>query len=110
MMFSSRLRAKTLQLPQEKTLQLPVSLDMGTAQALKESLFSALAMSPTLRLDGSKTRHVTTPGIQVLLAAAQSAKSRGGKIVLIGASPVLVAALADLGLTVTFTEWTAAHA
>jgi len=112
MMFSSRPRAKTLQLPasHEKTLQLPVSLDIGTAQGLKESLLSALAMSPAVRLDGSETRHVATPGVQVLLAASQSAKSTGGRIVLTASSPALETALADLGLTETFTEWTAAHA
>lgn len=112
MMFSSRLRAKALQtsVPQEKTLRLPASLDLGSAQALKESLLSALAVSPALKLDASETRHVATPGVQVLLAAAQAAKSAGGKVVLTGSSPVLEAAFADLGLTETFTEWKAAHA
>ncbi len=112
MMFSSRQRAKTLQTPvaPEKTLQLPASLDMGSAQALSESLLSALAMSPALKVDASETRHVATPGVQVLLAAAQSAKSAGGSVVLTGSSAVLEAAFADLGLTETFTEWQAAHA
>ena len=52
----------------------------------------------------------TTPGIQILLAAAQSAKSKGGKIVLMNPSSALEAAFDDLGLTHTLQGWREAHA
>ncbi len=102
MMFSPRLRVKTL--------HLPASLDLGNAQDWKERLIAALTLNPVLKLDGSEAAHVTTPGIQILLAAAQSAKSKGGKIVLMNPSSALEAAFADLGLAHTLGEWRVAHA
>ncbi len=102
MMFSPRLRVKTL--------LLPASLDLGNAQDWKERLIAALTLNPVLKLDGSETSHVTTPGIQILLAAAESAKSMGGKIVLTNPPLALEAAFDDLGLTQTLREWRPAHA
>ena len=95
---------------QVKTLLLPPSLDLGNAQDWKERLIAALTLNPVLKLDGSETRHATTPGIQILLAAAQSAKSKGGKIVLTNPSAALEAAFDDLGLTQTLQGWREAHA
>ena len=102
MMFSPRLRVKTL--------LLPTSLDLGNAPDWKERLIGALTLNPVLKLDGSGISHVTTPGIQILLAAAESAKSKGGKIVLMNPSSALEAAFDDLGLTQTLREWRATHA
>ena len=95
---------------QVKTLLLPASLDLGNAQDWKERLIGALTSNPVLKLDGSETMHVTTPGIQILLAAGQSAKSKGGKIVLMNPSSALGAAFDDLGLTHTLQGWREAHA
>lgn len=102
MMLSPGLRANTL--------LLPASLNLANAQDWKERLTAALTLTPILNLDGSETTHVTTPGIQILLAAAQSAKSKGGKIVLMNPSSALEAAFDDLGLTHTLQEWREAHA
>jgi anti-anti-sigma regulatory factor len=102
MTFSPRLRVKTL--------LLPASLDLGNAQDWKERLIAALTLNPVLELDGSETMHVTTPGIQILLAAAQSAKSKGGTMVLMNPSSALEAAFDDLGLTHTLQGWREAHA
>ncbi|MGA8771650.1 MAG: STAS domain-containing protein [Rhodomicrobium sp.] len=102
MMLSPGLRANTL--------LLPASLNLANAQDWKERLIAALTLTPILNLDGSETTHVTTPGIQILLAAAQSAKSKGGKIVLMNPSSALEAAFDDLGLTHTLQEWREAHA
>jgi anti-anti-sigma regulatory factor len=85
-------------------------LDLGNAQDWKERLIAALTLNPVLKLDGSETNHVTTPGIQILLAAEQSARSKGGKIVLSNASSALEAAFDDLGLSDTLREWRPAHA
>jgi anti-anti-sigma regulatory factor len=102
MMFSSRQRAKAL--------TLPVTLDMRNAQELKDRLLAALELNPVLQLDGSGTTHVATPGVQILLAAAQSAKSKGGNLVLIEPSSALEEAFHDLGLTHAYSEWRAANA
>ena len=102
MMLSPGLRANTL--------LLPASLNLANAQDWKERLIAALTLTPILNLDGSETTHVTTPGIQILLATAQSAKSKGGKIVLMNPSSALEAAFDDLALTHTLQEWREAHA
>ncbi len=102
MMFSPRLRVKTL--------LLPTSLDLGNAQDWKERLMAALTLNPVLKLDGSETMHVATPGIQILLAAEQSAKSKGGKVVLMNPSSALEAAFEDLGLAHVLSEWSPHHA
>jgi len=101
MMFSPRLRVEPL--------LLPASLDLANAEDWKDRLLAALTLNPVLKLDGSETTHVTTPGIQVLLAAHQSAKAKGGKVVLMNSSPAVEAAFGDLGLAPTFEEWRSAH-
>ena len=107
MMFSSRQRARAATPP---VTTLPVTVDMRSAQDLKDQLTAALVSDPVLRLDGSQTTHVTTPGVQVLLAASQSAKSSGGRITLTRSSEALDAAFLELGLASELAEWGTAHA
>ena len=102
MMFSPQLRVKT-QL-------LPATLDLGNAQDWKERLLAALSLNPVLRLDGAEMQNITTPGVQMLLAADRSATSRGGKLVLSNPSAALEAAFEDLGLAGKLQEWRDAHA
>ena len=70
-----------------KALTLPAILDIGNVQELQDSLAGALEQSPVLRLNGSKINQVSTPGVQVLLAASQSALAGGGKLILTSPSP-----------------------
>ncbi len=107
MMFNSRQRARPAPLPVTK---LPAILDMRNTQDLRDRLLSALAVSSDLRLDGSETTQVATPGVQLLLAASQSAKAKGGKIIMTNPSPALEAAFLDLGVAAELTEWREAHA
>lgn len=92
-----------------KSLALPANLDIGTAQELQESLAAALEQSPVLRLNGSKTQQVSTPGVQLLLSAAQSAAAGGGRLVLSNPSPALKEAFEGLGLPNQLSEWSAAN-
>jgi anti-anti-sigma regulatory factor len=92
-----------------KTLALPAILDIGNAQELMDSLVAALEQSPMLRLNGSKTGQVTTPGAQVLLAASQSALAGGGKLILSSPSQALQEAFEALGLPNQLSEWRAAN-
>lgn len=93
-----------------KAVALPAILDIGNAQELQESLAAALERSPMLRLNGSKTQQVSTPGVQVLLAAALSAEAGGGRLVLNNPSQALQEAFASLGLPDKLQEWRAANA
>jgi anti-anti-sigma regulatory factor len=92
-----------------KAIALPAILDIGNAQELQESLGAALEGSPVLRLNGSKTQQVSTPGVQVLLAAAQSAEAGGGRLVLSSPSQALQEAFGSLGLSNQLNEWRAAN-
>ena len=92
-----------------KALTLPAILDIGNAQELQDSLAGALERSPVLRLNGSKINQVSTPGVQVLLAASQSALAGGGKLILASPSPALQEAFESLGLPNQLSEWRAAN-
>jgi anti-anti-sigma factor len=92
-----------------KALALPAILDIGNAVELMDTLVAALEQSPVLRLNGSKTEQVSTPGVQVLLAASQSAQSGGGKLVLADPSQALREAFDALGLPNQLKEWSAAN-
>ncbi len=92
-----------------KSLALPAILDIGNAQELRDSLVAALERSPVLRLNGSKTQQVSTPGVQVLLAASQSATAGGGRLILSNPSPALREAFESLGLPNLLSEWRAAN-
>jgi anti-anti-sigma regulatory factor len=107
MMFHLRPRARPFTPP---VIKLPANLDMTSAQDLKDRLAAALATNPVLRLDGSETTHVATPGVQLLLAASQTAKSEGGRMVLTNGGAALEAAFQDLGLANELAEWGTADA
>jgi anti-anti-sigma regulatory factor len=92
-----------------KALALPAIMDIGNAQELMDSLVAALEQSPVLRLDGSKTTQVSTPAVQILLAASQSAAEGGGKLVVAKPSQALKDAFENLGLPNQLSEWSAAN-
>ncbi|MGO9546163.1 MAG: STAS domain-containing protein [Rhodomicrobium sp.] len=91
--------------PRTKALSLPANLDMRNAQDLKDSLMAALERNPVLQVNGSKTNHVATPGVQVLLAASKTAMSEGGRLVLSNPSDALQVAFHDLGLSEEMRDW-----
>ena len=93
-----------------RALALPAALDLRSATDLKDRLAAALERDAVLRLNGSKTTQVSTPGVQVLLAAAQTAKTSGGALLLHKPSSALKEAFHDLGLSGRLTEWEAADA
>ena len=51
---------------------LPAILDAGAAAALLQTLSEALGADEGVRIDAGDLQRVTTPGLQVLAAAAQS--------------------------------------
>lgn len=80
--------------PDPDCLLLPAVLDLGTAPVLRQHLLAAWATGAPV-LDGRLVERVTTPGLQVLAAAA-----RGGVAFrLRHASAALATAIDDLGLS-----------
>jgi anti-anti-sigma factor len=91
-----------------QAIELPGSLDIRTAPELKESLIAMLAASPDLRVVGNGVGIATTPGLQLLMAAASSAEKQGGRLVLVDPSPALCAAFTDIGCGSLITDWSKA--
>lgn len=76
---------------------MPASLDLTAAVPLCGALLGRLEAG-VLELDGSGVERVSTPCLQVLAAAAASAREKGVAFLLRGASAPLSEAILDLGL------------
>ena len=83
---------------------LPAILDITKAQELHGHMVDRLNVGPVV-VDASAVDRVSTPCIQVLLAAARSADGAGTSFRIADASEALRAALVDLGLQAEFKNW-----
>jgi two-component system, chemotaxis family, chemotaxis protein CheY len=75
-------------------LKLPTALDMAAAAGLLDTLRGRLAAEPRLRLDASEVETLTTPCIQILLAARRTFDQMSVD----SPSAAFISAFADLGL------------
>jgi anti-anti-sigma regulatory factor len=80
-------------------------LDIRTAGPLRDGLQKALKRGKPVVIDAAQVDRLSTPCIQVLLAASKSAEAGGGRIVLAQASDAFVAAFGDLGLFASLMSW-----
>ena len=83
---------------------LPAVLDITKAQELRGHMVDRLNGGAVV-VDASAVDRVSTPCIQVLLAAARSADRAGTSFRIANASEALRAALIDLGLQAEFGNW-----
>ena len=88
-------------------INLPEQLDIAALAALKEELVNAASSSGSLRIDGAAVERVSTPAVQLLLAAARAIEADGRTIRLESPSQTLSAAFQDLGLEQEFRKWSA---
>jgi anti-anti-sigma regulatory factor len=79
-------------------LVLPSLLDITAAELLCRLLIDCLSTVSSIVIEGADVARVSTAAIQVLLAAAGDATSRGISFRLNEPSEALSCALADLGL------------
>ncbi len=90
---------------------LPVVLDLMAAPSLRETLMTRMeALSgdkPCLVLDGRDVDRISTPCVQVLVAADLSLKDRGGSLAVAVVSDAFKQAMTRLGLDQTLTAWEA---
>jgi anti-anti-sigma regulatory factor len=82
------------------TLMLPASLDMTAADALHRALRDRCAGQRPLVIDGADVERISTPCLQLLVAAAVSAHAHGLQFRFAGSSRALHDAARDLGLSV----------
>ena len=81
---------------------LPSSLDRLAAEALCHRLQDKVLAGQPVLLDGSAVDRVSTPCIQILVAALKGANARGIPFKLDAPSQVLIEAITDLGLRQLF--------
>ncbi|TXG83625.1 MAG: STAS domain-containing protein [Sphingomonadales bacterium] len=79
-------------------IRLPDTLDLACAADLRSSLVDAINESSAIAIDASGVRSLTTPCIQVLLAASKDAQKRNAKIFVESASAPFLRAIEEIGL------------
>jgi chemotaxis protein CheX len=85
---------------------LPATLDLTAARDVRERLVAMLSGSGVV-LDMSSVDRMSTPCMQVLLAAGRSADAAKVPFQIVDASDAFRAAVADLGLETQFSNWMA---
>ena len=95
---------------QTSVVELPQDLDMLSSETLKMRLLESLEGDEPLAIDGSAVLRVSSGPIQVIYAAAQSAKEQGRNLALHTPSEALAEAFRDLGLETELREWSSADA
>ena len=79
-------------------------LDLTQARVLRENMM-ALLQNGAMVLDAGAVERMSTPCVQVLLAAGYAAAAANSRFQIVNASDSFRAALADLGLQSQFTDW-----
>ena len=83
---------------------LPQTLDLTQAERLRGDLTGLLGSGAVL-LDAAAVERMSTPCLQVLLAAGLAAEAASHPIQIVNASDAFRTAVADLGLQSYFTKW-----
>lgn len=83
---------------------LPQILDLTEAHNLRDNMIR-LCGEPGILLDASGVERMSTPCVQVLLAAGRAAEVSRKSFKIVKASDVFRAAIADLGLQAEFRNW-----
>ena len=86
-------------------IKLPADLDHSVPPALRERLLRDTTCGMTVRLECDAVTKVSTPSVQLLLAAAEFISGQGARFVLANPSEALVEAFSDLGLFATLMTW-----
>lgn len=84
---------------------LPAILDLTQAQKLRDTMLHALDGGP-VTLDAGEVDRMSTPCIQVILAAGRAAEAENIPFKIRNATLVFQKAFADLGLGQELSNWT----
>lgn len=84
----------------------PATLDLTAARDLRERLIAMLSGNGVV-LDMSAVDRMSTPCMQILLAAGRSADAAEVSFQIVDASDAFRSAVADLGLETQFSNWMA---
>ena len=86
-------------------IDLACDLDLSVAGELKDQLLDAVHGDSDLVVDASSVERLTTPCVQILIAAARSLTEQGSGLVLKSPSEPFVSAFSDLGLSAVMQQW-----
>ncbi|MDV7338689.1 STAS domain-containing protein [Terasakiella sp. A23] len=86
-------------------LKLQPILDMAVADDFLESLKSCLSKHKNLTLDSSDVERVSTPCIQVLLAAGFKVEKAGGRFSIENVTSVFERGMTELGVSDCLNNW-----
>ena len=86
-------------------IQLPATLNLNTAETLKEALIDAISSSGGAFVGGSQVNRVDTPCLQVLLAAGRDVEADGRTFALCNPSDQLRSAFEDIGMSAELDRW-----
>lgn len=87
------------------TVTLPGALDLSVSAAFKEALLYATSLKKTLKLDGNAVEQLSTPAIQLILAAQARLEETGQEAILLSPSQEFASAFDDLGLFSSLMKW-----
>lgn len=87
---------------ESSAIALPAMMDINACAVLHSTILEHITSASSLELDGSAVERVSTPGVQLLLCAAQSMQSQGHTVRLHRPSQTLSHAIDDLGLNLIF--------
>ena len=92
-----------------ETVNLPAELDLRAANGLKVLLSQGLASSGDLMLDASEVACLSTPCVQLLLAASRAAEKEGHLMKVVNPSDEFSNFVNDLGFVDAHQEWSASE-
>lgn len=78
---------------------LPAVLDLTKAADLKDCLLGAMTVTPNVSVDATSLQRITTPCLQVFVAAARDLQAEGGSLQFSNVPDSMAQAAAILGLS-----------
>lgn len=89
-----------------RRLGLPAVLDLLAAESLREVIRESLVLGGRLDIDASQVERMSTPCIQVLMAAGRALKEGGITFSIDRPSDAFINGFYDLGLGSELADWT----
>lgn len=89
----------------ELNFALPNILSLGTAEELREKFLQNLVMGSDIQVNAQNVDAITTPCLQVIIAAGNSFEEAGCQLSIENPSDVFVTAFNDLGFGDLIEKW-----
>ncbi len=96
---------KLYNMPKKNVTEIPQQVDISSIIAFLELCKNSISENENLILQASKVEKITTPGAQALIAASNSLKNNGKKLIIKEPSEIFNNVFQDLGLSNQLKEW-----